>query len=217
MHLRKKFLVACAAVGLMGSAHAVDLLSEGFDDVGALAGSGWVLVNNSTAADQSWFQGNTAVFTAYAGADDAYVAANFWSSGSLTGAISNWLITPTLTLSGGETLSFYARTESTDYADALVVRLSTSGAATATEANFSVTLASLTSLQAGWTQYTVTVPTLAAGTTARIAFEYAVPNALDADYVGLDSVTVSSVPEPGTVALFGLGIAGLMLRRRVAH
>jgi hypothetical protein len=217
MHLRKKFLVACAAVGLMGSAHAVDLLSEGFDNVAGLGSAGWLLVNNSTAADQSWFQGNTGVFTAFAGADEAYIAANFWSSGSTTGVISNWLITPTLTLSGGETLSFVARTDSTDFADALVVRLSTSGAADATEANFSVTLTSLTSLQAGWTQYTVTVPTLAAATTARIAFEYAVPNALNADYVGLDSVTVSSVPEPGTVALFGLGIAGLMLRRRVAH
>jgi hypothetical protein len=110
-------------------------------------------------------------------------------------------------------LTFYARTDSTSFADALTVRLSPTGSAAT--ADFTSTLLTLGSLGTEWTLYSIALP-VAAG--ARIAFEYNVASALDADYIGIDSVaisTVTAIPEPESVVLLGLGLAGLMIRRRL--
>src|ERR1700690_2848835 len=72
---------------------------ENFDDINTLAGSGWVMTNNSSPIGTTgWFQGNTAVFDAQAGPPDAYIAANF-NNAAFGGNISNWLMTPVLDLS----------------------------------------------------------------------------------------------------------------------
>ena len=53
-------------------------------------------------------------------------------------------------------------------------------------------------------------------TEGRIAFRYVVDNVSTAgNYLGLDDVVITSaIPEPATYLLMGLGVAGLMLRRR---
>ena len=65
----------------------------------------------------------------------------------------------------------------------------------------------------GWTQYTATVSGLAAGTSGRFALQYNVP-LLDAaqtatfpNYIGIDSVQISTVPVPAPLAMLGLGLA----------
>jgi hypothetical protein len=69
---------------LSGSALAQSF-TENFDDVSQLAGSGWLIQNNSSPlGPNSWYQGipTTATpdpgpFNAYNGAPNAYIAANF--------------------------------------------------------------------------------------------------------------------------------------------
>jgi len=104
-------------------------LSEGFEDIIAL--SGWSFVNVSTLPPfegNGWFQGNDEVFPAYDGEATSYLGTNFNASGCCT--ISNWAILPVLTLSNGDTVSFYTRTiEDSQYPDRLEIRMSTQGAA----------------------------------------------------------------------------------------
>lgn len=209
MNFNKSCLLALAGLSLAVSAQADGLYSESFDN---LATSGWTLTNNSTPAGQTWFQGNTGIFSAQSGAPDSYVGANFLSAGNGVGSISNWLISPEITLGSASVLTFYVRTEAIDgYADALNVYFN-AGASSAT-ASFTTLLTSVTAAQ-GWTQYSVTLPNAATG---RIAFEYIVGNADNANYIGLDTVQISAVPEPATYGLMALGLLGIAaLRRRQA-
>jgi hypothetical protein len=198
------------AAGLMAGAQAATALSEGFDSVAALAGSGWVLTNASAPVGQAWFQGNSGIFAADTGAASSYIGANFLSTTTDTGAVDNWLITPELTLGAGQVLSFKTRASDSDFFDRLEVRFS-SGASVLV-GDFSTLLGTVGSAVsatypvAGWASYTLALPTAATG---RIAFRYTVPVALDASYIGIDTVIVSDVPEPASMALFGLGLAGV--------
>ena len=112
--LRRHAVIGLVAGGFLmaaGTAQAAPLLIENFDDITTLTGSGWTRTNNSSpAGSTAWFQGSTAVFSSQTGAPDAYVAANFDNAG-FGGDISNWLISPILTLDNGETIGFYTRTE----------------------------------------------------------------------------------------------------------
>ena len=69
-------------------------LTEGFDNVAALPGFGWVLQNNSQPlGTTNWFQGDPAAFVSNDGAPNAYIAADF-QNGADHATISNWLMTP---------------------------------------------------------------------------------------------------------------------------
>ena len=51
----------------------------------------------------------------------------------------------------------------------------------------------------------------------RICFRYVVDDvSLAGNYIGIDSVSITAVPEPSTYLLMGLGVAALLLRRRAA-
>ncbi len=195
-------LFASAALTLSAAAHAetpVVSLTEGFDDVTTL--SGWTL--NGSAAS-SWFQGNSGIFGAYAGAASSYIGSNY-VTGESTGSFDNWLITPEIALSGATRLTFYTRTAETGYADTLEVLF---GAGSGTAASgFTTTLLSIDSASYadGWTQYTAEIT----GTgTGRFAFHYA--GSYDtANYIGIDSVAIAAVPEPSTWLMLGLGLVGV--------
>lgn len=204
------------AVGFMAGAQAATpLLSEGFDDFAGLGAAGWVFTNLSPAAGMPWFQGNSGIFAAESGAAGSYAGANFVSTTDASGVIDNWLMSPEVAVGAGSTLTFYTQAAGGGFFDLLEVRFS-SGAA-ATPGSFSTLVGTVGNAHAatypsgGWALVTLTLPTATSG---RFAFRYSVPNALDANYIGIDSVTVSAVPEPATVAMFGLALAAFGLIRR---
>lgn len=219
----RPFLVG-AAIALTASSALADVaLSEGFDNVAALPANGWVLRNNSTAGGLTgWFQGTPDVsFAAAAGAPDSYIGANF-DNAPFGGAISNWLLTPVLTLSNGTALDFALRLLGEGVLDTVQVYMSTSagsvnvGSSTTSTGDFTFLSAYSSSEDTGWLTRSLTVGGLGGATTGRFGFRYVVGNTSQAgDFVGIDSVRVTTpVPEPETWALMAAGLAALAWARR---
>ena len=209
-------------------ASAATILSEDFNvSIGQLLEAGWVITNNSAPliGTTSWFQGEPGIVPAQEGAPTAYAAANFNAAGS-GGNVSLWLISPQLTLTGDESLTFFTRTESSAFGDGLEVRYSASlassdvGTAADSVGDFTTVLLAINNYPESWTQYSISLLGLG-GTSGRLAFRYLVTDtSTNGDYIGIDTVRVSSsstapVPEPATLTLVGLGIAvvGRRLRR----
>lgn len=185
-----------------------DDLTEGFDDITNLPG--WFMQNNSSPIGTTgWFQGNSAVFPAHAGAATAYIGANFNNTAG-TGTISNWLLTPVLNLNDGDTISFWTRTATgTLWADRLELRMSTNGASTnvgtlATDVgDFTTLLLSVnpnlvvSEYPQVWTEYTATISGVPTPTDGRLAFRYFVtnggPSGANSNYIGIDTFVFTDV------------------------
>ena len=232
-------LFALCAVAAPARAQA---LNEGFNDITTLTGAGWVMQNLSQAPGTSgWSQGDNNVFPAHMGAQPtSYISANFENAGDFPGVqdtISNWLMSPVRTFNNGDTISFWAQSATASgipqFADRLQLRLSTNGAsvnvgATATSVgDFTSLLRDINSnygqaaeqyvLDTTWIQFNVTLTGIPApNTMGRFAFRYFVenggPNGLRSNYIGIDTVSHTPVPEPATLALLAGSL--LLIRRR---
>jgi hypothetical protein len=205
-----------ASLTFLPAAQAATLLSEGFENVAGLGGSGWVQTNLSNPVGLSWGQGFVGPFAAQSGLADSYAVANFESAAfGSGGVIDNWLITPTLSFDSLNTVSFWTRTifNPSIFPDRLELRLSLAGADAATT-NFSTVLVAVnpnltqTGYPNSWTQYTASFAAVP-GTTGRLGFRYTVPSSFNADFIGLDTVEVTAVPEPVSAVLLLAGLAGL--------
>lgn len=211
----KKALLALAISGTMFAAHAGVVVNEGFDNIDTLAGSGWILANNSTPVGTTpagFFQGNQDIFTAQAGADNSYLGANF-NSAQAGGTISDWLVTPVFSAMYGATVTFFLRGDIVNgYTDAI-----TYGFSDGSTALTSFVLGTAITATGTWTQVTAT---LAAGSAnSRFAINYA--GAADlSNYLGIDSLVITAneatgdVPEPASLAILAAGLIGMGAARR---
>ncbi len=197
----------------------------GFDGTtAAMVTAGWQVTNQSTpVTTATWNNGTytvpltnplfgsgntTTVPVGQAGGNNSFAVVNF-NSTTGTGTISNWLITPDITVQNGDIVTFYSRKGTdgtTDYPDRLELRMSS--VATVVPSGGSAGLGSFTTLCTSvnptlvggfvypktWTQYTYTVSGLAAATPVKFAFRYFVtnggPTGANSDLIGIDTFSV---------------------------
>jgi len=230
--MKRLVILACGAA-LLAAAPALSfpVLAQSFSDISAMPG--WVMNNNSTYPITDWSQGIPDVFPAQSGAPDSYISANY--NNTLFGTISNWLITPELTLENGQIASFFTRTVAeSEYPDRLQVRMSTAGASTnvgtlpSDVGTFTTLLLDVNPALAeggypeAWTRYDLTLTGLGAPVSGRLAFRYFVtaagPYACNANYIGIDTFSLETpgqtVPEPATCLLLGMGLVAFAAKSR---
>ena len=199
---------ALALAGAANASAATALISEGFDNVYTLASHGWVLSNNSTPSGSTgWFQGEDFQFPSQGGAG-GYAAADF-NNAAAGGAIDNWLITPQFSTAIRGQVTVWLRGMAEDpYLDTVKFGFSTGGSDIT-----DFTTGALVTTAGDWTQYTFGYVAAGAGSTARFAIEYTGDADL-ANYMGVDTLSITAVPEPAAWAMFALGALGVAARRR---
>ncbi len=205
----KKTLLFISFVLLSGTLQSQNLLTENFDVFPVT----WTSTNQSVPVGTSnWVQGSGSSFNpgGFNGGATSFTLVNYNSvAAGMAGTISNWLITPVVTLKDGDVIKFYSREGGNfnNIPDRLEMRLSTNGAASVIPSTGAEDLGSFTNLALSinptlaasvypvtWTLYTYTVTGLPALTDCKIAFRYYVtnggPNGANGNLIGLDAVAV---------------------------
>ncbi len=191
------------------ASNAQSLLQENFDALATpiVLPAGWEMTNQSSPiGTSSWFAGNTSSFNAFNGPDNGYIAVNF-QSGSGVSTLSNWLMTPAITVQNGDEVSFYTRVPSgSSWADRLELRQSVLGASstapvgtTGVGSYSTVCLTVNPNLVASqypstWTKYTYVVTGLTGQVSCRFALRYFVtnggPDGANSNYIGVDAFQI---------------------------
>jgi hypothetical protein len=223
----KKLLLALTLFSV--SLAQAQVYSYGFPSTGNFTTDGWVRLNLSSPTYTGaplWEISNFTPPTAnsifgstspqgQAGGLNSFALVNYTSTGTSTttgsGTISNWLISPSITIENGDIVSFWSRKGTdgaTDYPDRLELRLSApgtitnpSGSATSVGSFTTLALTINPNLQGNfvypkeWTQYSYTVSGLTGPTAAKVAFRYFVtnggPDGANSDIIGIDTFTVT--------------------------
>ena len=186
----KQYLLNLFLLLSFGILQAQTLFTENFD----VFPTTFTKTNQSQPVGLSnWQQGNVSAFgTGFNGGATSYAGVNYNSVAAGTpGTISNWLISPTISLQDGDVVKFYTRAGSnfSSIPDRLEFRLSATGDASVIPSTGSADLGSFTTLAASvnpnlapsvypvtWTEVLYTVSGLPTATNCKLAFRYYVTN-----------------------------------------
>lgn len=209
----KKKLLSFSLFLIFGFSFAQNLITEGFTTYTNLATAGWLATNQSSPLGAStWAQGGGTAFSTggHAGGATSFALCNF-NSTTGAGTISNWLITPTLSLQNGDVVTFYSRAGGTGtgtiYPDRLEVRLNSTDVTAAGNPVGATGVGAFTTLAVSvnpslttsgypftWTQYTYTVSGLTGTVPCKIGFRYFVtnggPDGANSNIIGIDTFSV---------------------------
>jgi hypothetical protein len=109
--------------------------AEEFDTLDAAYNRGWRFINRSVVTGRrSWQNPSFLIpFTSYSGKNIGYLWTDYQSTASTSGTISNWAISPSITLQNGDKIIFYTRGElipysglHKDFVNRMQVRINTS-------------------------------------------------------------------------------------------
>jgi hypothetical protein len=209
--MKQKFtLLFALTICILGANAQTIQLNQGFTSTFNPAANGWIVQNNSVpTGTTTWLQGSSNIFTAQVGGQSDYYACSYTSQGSTSGGISNFLITPTLSLANGATFKFATRTVATpSFPDRMQVLMSQGtgtgaiGSGTAAVGTFNTLCFDInpslttTGYPTGWTVYTYTVTGISGVQPGRFAFRYFVsdggPNGSNSDFIGIDEVVFTT-------------------------
>ncbi len=194
------------------------VFKENFDTLSAMTSRGWETINRSNPVGiGEWKQGDGSVGNiALSGNDTSYVQVDYTSTDS-SGAISDWLLSPTILLANNDSITFYLLSfNSATYPDRLECRLSSMGASSnvgindTTVGDFSLLLVSVNPNldsfsfpsvnidSSTWTKYKGYVTGLSGVTSCRLGFRYYVTdaglNAMNSSTIGMDSLLILRFP-----------------------
>lgn len=225
--MNTKVTLLLFAIGFFTFLNAQVVLQENFSAGWTPSANNWMVINKSQPlGSTSWFPGSATQFTAYNGAPGDYIAADVHNVyippnfppppvSVIPKEISDWLITPTLTIYNGAVLQF-ATCSGQPYTqpNRLQVRMSQSdpspiiingsgGVGTFTDllldinpsystsiTNTAVSGNTVNGYPAAWTVYSIQVSGVTGTVTGRFAFRYYVIGAGSqrASYIGIDEV-----------------------------
>lgn len=190
---------------------------EEFDNVPPLFSAGWYQQNNSLPLGPGTWRQDYGNFQAHSGLDsNSSIVCSYESTDPEgSGDISNWLLTPEITMNDGDTLRFYTRSYRNNvYPDRMEVRMSVSGGSTDVGTSTtsigvfdSLLLVINQNLETGgaypmqWYEYIIPIDVPAPNTQGRIAFRYYVTdgggNGTNSSVVGIDDFKYLSVLNVG--------------------
>jgi Secretion system C-terminal sorting domain len=227
-NIMKKLLLSLIFIASFGVSKAQNIYSYGFNSPTAtmLGADGWMQTNQSSPVGASTYTVPTVASTVFttggqAGGPLSFTLINF-NSTTGAGEISNWLISPVVSLQNGDVISFYTRTNTPNanptpantFPDRLELRLGTNGSFTANPSTGVADLGDFTTLGvtvnpdllltgAGsypgvWTKYSYTVSGLTGITDCKVAFRYWVtdggPLGANSNIIAIDTLSVDRTP-----------------------
>ena len=187
------------------SSNGVNLLlvddMNGDNTVAGIMARGWFFDDVDGVGTTTTFQGNPTVFAAYEGPPEGYLGENYNGAGGGGLLIDQWLISPEVTVTAGDTLKFWQRSpDGSTFPDPLQVWISTTAGTTA--AAFDVQIGAFIGSTTGWWQFVEVFPMSG---TVRFAVRYYTtnggPGGSESDYIGLDYFEVIQAGGPTVITI----------------